>query len=198
MDSSKNLTQLILNDDEVAFKQLYRLYYEALCWFAYKYIGDKISSEDLVQDALIKLWEQRQKLSEVTNLKSYLYLIVKNSCLNFLEHRKVVAKHAESVAVEINLLSLQNDNLAFYDEDPLPEKLLMEAIEKLPKQSREIFKMKYLEGKRTKEIAEISNLSTRTVETHVYNALKNLRSVFNQNISVVVIFLIYFFSKTIK
>lgn len=196
--SLPDITEQIAAGDTSAFKEVYRLYYVALCRFAYKYLKDQALAEDIVQDALLKIWEQRSRLLEITNLKSYLYLAVKNACLNHFEHQKVVAKHADALVAEINIISLQHENTAFEHEEPLLEDRVLAAIEQLPKQSGDIFKMKYLEGRRTKEIAELTNLSPRTVETHVYNALKNLRAVFKDISPLLFLGLVYFFSKMLK
>ncbi|MDR3704694.1 MAG: RNA polymerase sigma-70 factor [Paludibacteraceae bacterium] len=190
-----DMIKLIVGGDSSAFKELYRLYYVSLCRFAYKYVGDVAQSEDIVQDTLLKIWEQRGKLSGLTSLKSYLFSAVKNSCLNFLEHQKVVNKYTENVSVEINLLSLQYEDTAFDEDKFFLENQLLAAIDDLPKQCGEIFKMKYLEGLRTKEIATQTNLSPRTVEAHVFNALKTLREKFKNIAPVLILGIICFFTK---
>lgn len=193
----KDLVRLIAGGDTLAFKELYHLYYVALCRFACKYVEDMQQSEDIVQDTLLKIWEQRAKLSGLTSLKSYLYSAVKNSCINYLEHQRVVNKYVENISVEVNLLSLQYENTDFEDEQALLENQLIRAIDDLPKQCGEIFKMKYLDGLRTKEIAAQTNLSPRTVEAHVFNALKTLRERFKNVSPVFVFFIICFFIKNI-
>lgn len=199
MQEQKNsLNQRIVAGDTNAFQDLYRLHYPSLCRFAFKYVSNTDLAEDLVQDSLMKVWEQRARLLEIDNLKSYLFLMVKNACLNHFEHQKVVAKHADAVVAEINILSLLEDNTAFENETPNLEDLVMQAIEQLPKQSGEVFKMKYVEGMRTKEIAEQTNLSPRTVETHVYNALKSLRAMFKDFNPFVILLIVAFFSKLFK
>ncbi len=175
----EDISLKIAKGDVNAFKQIYALYYAQLCKFAWRYTQCDQQAEDIVQESMVKLWEQKERFTEVSNLKAYLFLSVKNACINYLEHQKVVAKHADVVVAEINLLSLQEDNLESELEREQLEARVFEAIEGLPAQSGEVFKMKYLEGKRTKEIAEMLGLSPRTVETHVYNALKSLRSIFN-------------------
>jgi len=193
----KDMIKLIVSGDSSAFKELYRLYYAALCRFAYKYVGDIAQSEDIVQDTLLKIWEQREKLSGLASLKSYLYSAVKNSCLNYLEHQKVVNKYTENVSVEINLLSLQYEDISFDEDEFFLENQLLAAIDDLPKQCGEIFKMKYLEGLRTKEIATQTNLSPRTVEAHVFNALKTLREKFKNIAPTLILLLICFFTKNV-
>ncbi len=185
----------IAQGDVDAYEELYRLYYYALCRFASNYLGDDAQAEDIVQDTLLKLWEQRTRFAEITNIKSYLYLSVKNTCLNQLTHQKVVAKHADSVSNEINLLLLEATDNAFDDEDPSLEEQVINAISNLPKQCGEVFKMKYLDGKRTNEIAENFNISPRTVNAHIYNALKSLRNHFKDITILLILSFICFLDK---
>lgn len=190
-----DINQRIAQGDADAYKELYQLYYYALCHFASNYLGDDAQAEDTVQDALLKLWEQRSRFAEIANLKSYLYLSVKNACLNHLTHQKVVAKHADFISDEINLLALQATNSAFDDEEISLEEQVIDAISNLPKQCSEIFKLKYLEGKRTKEIAEDLDISPRTVNAHIYNALKSLRNHFKDISILLILSFICFFDK---
>jgi RNA polymerase sigma-70 factor (ECF subfamily) len=177
-----DLVELIVKGDALAFKELYRLYYTSLCRFAYKYVEDIAESEDIVQETLLKVWEQHEKLEGIFNIKSYLFSAVKNTCINYLTHQKVINRYSENVTLEINLLSLQHENSAFAEEESELENKLMEAIEELPKQCGDIFKMKYLKGLKAKEIATQTNLSIRTVESHVFNALKALRYKFKDRL----------------
>ncbi len=196
MQEEKNdINQRIALGDAKAFKELYQLYYYALCRFASNYLCDDAQAEDIVQDVLLRLWEQRTRFAEIANLKSYLYLSVKNACLNHLTHQKIVAKHADIISDEINLLVLQTINSTFDDEEPSLEEQVLNAIANLPKQCSEIFKLKYLEGKRTKEIAEDLEISPRTVNAHIYNALKSIRNHFKDISLFLILSFICFFDK---
>jgi RNA polymerase sigma-70 factor (ECF subfamily) len=175
VEHNSDFIKLLSSGDMAAYQELYECYYKDLCRFAFRFIENREDSEDLVQETLLKVWEQRAKLVALMSIKSYLYSAVKNSCLNYLGHQKVVQKHADAVANEINSLSLGQTQTDFDDEREFLETKLYESIEELPAQCREIFKQKYIDGLKTKEIAEKTGLSPRTVEAHVFNALKALR-----------------------
>lgn len=186
------LYQKIVDGDRAAYKEVFRLYYDALCRFAGTYIADSQQCEDLVQEAYIKMWEQRSKLGDVKNMKSYLYTMVKNNCINYLVHLKVKDKYAQHFSAEIDILTVEADELNLDGELSVEEKVLT-AIEDLPTQCKEVFKKKYLDGMRTKEVAELMNISPRTVEAHVLNALKSLRNRFKDMLPVFLLFLIHKF-----
>lgn len=85
----KHWLKLLVEGDEKAYKRLFDLYYSSLVMFAAKYLRDTDLAEDLVQDVIYDFWKQRQHLSELSSLKSWLYISVRNRCINYLEHDKV-------------------------------------------------------------------------------------------------------------
>lgn len=170
----KQLLQEILHGNASAFKDVYRLYYNDLCRYTRKYFPLREDAEEIVQDVLVRIWENRDKLTHVNNLRTYLFTTVKNSSLNRIEHLRVVQKHADSVALEIKALELESDT-DFFENQSNIEKEVLKAIDDLPEQCGKVFKMKYIDGMKAKDIADEVNLSQRTVETHVFNGLKLLR-----------------------
>jgi len=172
--NEQHLITEILNSNATAFKKVYYSHYNELCNFARKYFNDRDEAEEIVQNTLVKIWEQRSKLEGVASLKSYLFSSVKNSCMNEIAHQKVVKKHADVYELELKEIELSMDDSFEMDEDDLDSRVRA-AIDELPEQCGKIFRMKYIDGMKAKEIAEITSLSQRTVETHVFNGLKSLR-----------------------
>lgn len=170
----KQLLQEILHGNASAYKDVYRLYYNDLCRYTRKYFPQREDAEEIVQDVLVRIWENRDKLTHVNNLRTYLFTTVKNSSLNRIEHLRVVHKHADSVALEIKAMELDSDS-DFFENQSNIEKEVLKAIDDLPEQCGKVFKMKYIDGMKAKDIADEVNLSQRTVETHVFNGLKILR-----------------------
>lgn len=170
----KQLLQEVLQGNATAYKDVYRLYYNDLCRYTRKYFPVREDAEEIVQDTLVRIWENRDRLTHINNLRTYLFTSVKNSCLNRIEHLRVVQKHADTVALEIKALELGADD-DYYENQSLVEREILKAIEDLPEQCGKVFKMKYIDGMKAKDIADEVNLSQRTVETHVFNGLKQLR-----------------------
>ena len=181
----------IKKGNSLIFKDVYRIYYSPLCRFAHKYFDKKEEAEDIVQETMVKMWEQRNKL-EINNLKTYLFSAVKNGCLNRLKHLIVVQKHNETTAIEIKLIELESDNEFFDEETKILERKVFEAIEDLPEQCGKIVKLKYIDGMKSKDIAVMTNLSPRTVETHLYKGLKVLSQKFKDTIPLLIIMFIFF------
>lgn len=190
----KYIISEIKKGNSLVFKDVYRKYYSPLCRFANKYFDDKDEAEDIVQETMVKMWEQRSKL-EIQTLKTYLFSAVKNSCLNRLNHLIVVQKHKETTAIEIKMIELEHDD-AFVDDDKKEiERRVFEAIDELPEQCSKIVKLKYIDGMKSKDIATMTNLSPRTIETHLYKGLKTLSKKFKNTFSILLCVLIIFFLK---
>ena len=79
--------------DLQSFEVLFRQYYQMLCSYAYRFVNDPDTAEEIVQDLFYKLWEKREELQINTSVKSYLFSAVHNRCLKFIEHRNVETKY---------------------------------------------------------------------------------------------------------
>lgn len=190
----KYIISEIKKGNSLVFKDVYRKYYSPLCRFANKYFDDKDEAEDIVQETMVKMWEQRSKL-EIQTLKTYLFSAVKNSCLNRLNHLIVVQKHKETTAIEIKMLELEHDDAYVDDAKKELERKVFEAIDELPEQCSKIVKLKYIDGMKSKDIATMTNLSPRTIETHLYKGLKTLSQKFKNTFPILLCVLINFFLK---
>lgn len=153
---------------------MFRQYYAVLVVYALKYVSDMDIAREIVQDLFVKLYEKRLSISIDVSVKSYLYRSVYNSCINYLNQRNMHEKHIRNISFEKEK-----------EEDTDPENEIMavdlqrkiyEIIENLPAKCRKIFKMNRFEGLKNEEIAQILNLSKRTVETQISKALKILKN----------------------
>jgi len=129
----------------------------------------KESAEDVVQHTFIQLWENRGKIEINNNLKSYLYITVKNNSINYLKSAKT-RKLYETEYHNNHHDKMENG----IDLNKFSHKL-KEALQLLPEQCRVIYTLKNLEGLTYKEISEYLNISEKTVENQLSIALKKLR-----------------------
>lgn len=177
------LTQKMCRGDSDAFASLFRKYYEPLYRFAGRFVKDQQTSESIVQDVFVKIWENKAKIELKSNIKSYLYASVKNHSLNFLRREKFVLHTLNDAESE--------PGSSIEPVRGLERKELIEAVhkavEKLPFQRRQIFIMKKYENLTYEEIAEIQNISINTVKTQMKRALQSLR----QNLSYLLSFIFF-------
>jgi RNA polymerase sigma-70 factor (ECF subfamily) len=158
--------------DGAAFEKLFRMYCQPLVNFARRYVAKTETSENIVQDVFLRIWERRAQLNSGLNIKTYLFAAVKNEALKHLRHLEVERRSAE----QIEQSTAKNPT----PEDELNERAFAEsvqrAIEDLPEKCRLIFSMNRFDQLTYKEIAEIQSLSIKTVETQMGRALKFLRT----------------------
>jgi RNA polymerase sigma-70 factor (ECF subfamily) len=127
-------------------------------------------AEDVVQDAYVALWEKREELNPELNIKSFLYTIVHNKCLDCLKHKKTETNYTEIY------LAGQTQAVDHQDIDFLEiQSRIHQAIEKLPSACKKIFKLNRLEGLKYREIADKLNISEKAVEKQMGKALRRLR-----------------------
>lgn len=159
---------------EELWESVYRRYYQTLCFFAFSYLKDSAKSEDVVQSIFERLLTEDLTLMESDHLQNYLYKSVKNSCINTLETTARQTRIINSLP-EDNSLSKNEGDL--FQEIVRAElyQLILENIEKLPPQMRQVFKLANFEGKKNGEIAENLALSINTVKVHKNNAKKRLQ-----------------------
>ncbi|MBN1924286.1 MAG: RNA polymerase sigma-70 factor [Prolixibacteraceae bacterium] len=163
--------------DCVEYKTVFDTLYEPLCRFCYRYVLSNEIAEDIVQDTFAYLWESWQRLSEMESLKAYLYTAVKNRSLKYLKKN-----FAKSPALTIEGYT---DDIIDLDQPTAQELLeyrdlqaiVEQALKQLPERCRIIFVLKRFDGKTNKEIAQLLNISVKTVETQMTIAIKRLTSI---------------------
>lgn len=166
--------------DIQSFNQLFNEYYERFIRFAQGYVRERETAEDFVSEAFTLFWENRENLLPDTKPQAYILTIVKNKCLNHLQHIQV-RQHTENVLSEheswrfsqsINTLQACDPEFLFSEE---MERIIHETLQNLPKKTRQIFVLNRFEGLSYHEIATKMNLSGKTIEYHISKALSELR-----------------------
>lgn len=150
-----------MKDLDITFK----LYYRPLCLYALHYVHDIDNAEDIVQDCFVAMIEKSRE-EAISNARSYLYMAVRNRCLNMLRDAR---EDLSATDVEGNI----SDEEAV--EASLHEAELWTAIDSLPAKCREVFLMSKQRGLKYREIADELGISEKTVEHQVSKALKVLR-----------------------
>lgn len=168
----KILVNHLLEGDQTAFELLFRFYYPGLVIFAKQIVLDTAEAEEIVQDFFVQLWTGRKNIKNSSSLKNYFFVSVKNRAFNFLKKEQIKVK-------TLNELKLMVESDMLFQPDVFVISELQEQINiaftKLPDRTREIFLLSRTKGYSNDELAEQLNLSKRTIETQISNALKILR-----------------------
>ena len=156
---------------EFVFDAVYRHYFKKLCAFCSQYIQDLEETEEIVQETMVWLWENRRTLKAELTLKSLLFTIVKNKALNRISHYEIKQKVHEEIHQKYESTF---ENPDFYDQDEM-YRIYRQSLEQMPKDIRETFLMNRNRNLTHKEIAAILNVSPQTVNYRIGQALKMLR-----------------------
>jgi RNA polymerase sigma-70 factor, ECF subfamily len=184
--SEKQVLETIQSGNESAFEMIFRAYYQPLCRYAYSFLSDKEEAEEVVQSAFITVWEKRKSLDIQTSLKSYLYRMVRNACLNVIKHEKIKQQH---VAHELAVTEATYESVSQKVYASELELKIGEAMKVLPEQCRLVFQLSRFEELKYQEIADQLQISVKTVENHMGKALKIMREQLKEYLPLFLIFM---------
>lgn len=163
------------------FQSVYKTYYSRLCVFAYGFLQNENDAEEIVQNVIMKLWEQKDKINEIENMQAYLFRSVKNQCLNFIKRNKLADVYKTEAWKELKELEEQTMSNTQPEDNEQQIKQLKEAIETLPERCQEVLKMSKFEGLKNKEIADELQISLKAVEANISRAFTLIRKNFKKN-----------------
>ena len=169
---------LLKRNDQAALETLFERYYSQLCKFTSIYLNDYSKAEELIADLFIKVWDKRATL-EVKSLKRYLFVSARNTALNEIQRAKPdtarIDDHEESLFISdecLNPYELMSSRESY--------KEIIDLIHQLPERQREVLLMSRLEMFEKSTISEVLGITIRTVETLLYQAVKNLRTLISR------------------
>ena len=175
----RTLVQGLKNDDKISFEKIYTLFYTRLINFSLEYVVDIEIAREIVQDSFLSLWESRSRLRDDTNISSMLFTITRNNSLNYLKHMIAQRKYNEYekqrlAQFQLNYIALKDNSSQKIIYKELREGIEA-AIDQLPPKCRKIFEMSRMKDLKHKEIASRLNISIKTVDNHISEALKRIR-----------------------
>jgi RNA polymerase sigma-70 factor (ECF subfamily) len=186
------LFDLIKADDQKALKLLFSIYFPRLNDFARKVIKDDGISQDIVQEVFVKVWEKRGEI-ESLNVEAFLFKLVRNRCIDYIKHLKVVTNHMQKIQISSEYEELYR--IDFIGNEPyvmIEEELsikIEKTIQNLPERCREVFTLSRIEGLKNKEIAEKLDINIKNVERHLNRALQSFRENFKEELPLAIIIL---------
>lgn len=171
-NSSDILFKEVVQGNRAAFDALFKLYYPAMLAYSMRYLS-KEDSENIVQDVMLYLWENR-KTVRINNLQNYLFTSVRNKALSLLNHGVVKQR------VHTEMINSLFESYSFNEIEILEVTERMEkTLGTLQKEYREAFELNRFYNKSYKEIADIKNVSPKTIDYRIQQALQALRKSLN-------------------
>lgn len=160
---------------QASFNELFLSYYERLVVFAMQYVKQREPAEEIASELFVKLWIKRNDLQVILKPEVYLYVSVRNAALNYCRN---IARFTAVSMNDHEQYQQENNVIDNYNSSSLEQSelisLLNRAIDGLPDRQKLIFRLVKEDGLKCREVAEILNISTRTVENQVYKAVKTL------------------------
>jgi RNA polymerase sigma-70 factor (family 1) len=189
VENEAQLVKSLSKGNLLAFNTLFREYSGRLYRFAYGYLKSEAESEELVQEVFMKIWEKRAELKKELSFKSYLFTIAFNIIRKHFRTRKYISEYFKSRIWDD--LDTETSQKITYDS---LYQYITELVNQLPERRKEIFIKSRFEGLNIKEIAEELEISHKTVENQLTDALKFIRANFNREIISIISFFILFLS----
>jgi RNA polymerase sigma-70 factor (family 1) len=177
MSRDTEIIRRIRQGDQGQFESLFRSSYVSLVRYAKTLVKDHDTAEEIVQDLFFRLWQDREKINIESSLNGYLFRAVHNRCIHWINHNRVVEKHAKEMIREQAVMSENPSDLLQYNE---LQSRIARIIERLPERCGRIFCMNRFEGLKYTEIAEKLSVSVKTVEANMGRALKEFRRVLTE------------------
>jgi RNA polymerase sigma-70 factor (ECF subfamily) len=161
--------KLIKEGNRLVYSRVFEEYHLKLYQYIYKYTQSAWYAEETVQLTFVKLWDKREQLSEDHDISTQLFRIAKSILIDLL--RKESLRHTLELSDTFISASPVEESLVYKDQ----LQNVLAAIEELPTQSRQVFKLSRLGDLSHKEISQQLSISPKTIEGHISRALKSLR-----------------------
>jgi RNA polymerase sigma-70 factor (ECF subfamily) len=181
------LVRQLVNGNILAFNTLFRKYSSRLFRFAIGYLKSDDEAEELVQEVFTKVWEKRKDLKEELSFKFYLFTIAFNLIRKHFRKRASLSNYLNSGL--ISDLDIQTSQKITCDS---LFQFISRLVNLLPQRRKEIFIKSRFEGLTIKEISEDLNISHKTVENQLTDALKFIRTNIRSEYIPFILFIIIF------
>ncbi|RYD51760.1 MAG: RNA polymerase sigma-70 factor [Sphingobacteriales bacterium] len=184
-----------MTERNTSFQQLFAREYEGLCRYAFTYLHDEHTCEDVVQDTFVKIWETKRELIDNPNIRFYLFTAVRNNCISYLRKAKtsavILTEETPEPFPEPTIPATQL--LAMEDEKT---RQIAEALNQLPPKCREVFMLVKWQGLSYKDAAATLGISVKTVENQMGKAIKIFKN-WTATVSAVLIGLAVYLIQTL-
>jgi RNA polymerase sigma-70 factor (ECF subfamily) len=175
IDSTQDsLSYFLKSGDEKAFQKVFEFYFPRLTRFAFTFLYNAAHSDDIVMEVMETFWMKRASLGSIANPKTYFYTCVRNKCIDFIRKKK-----------DILAFDIDDEQIPQYFTNRNPEKIFLEnelyakidqAVNALPVKTRMVYRLIKEDGLKYSEAADVLDISQKTVDYHLSNAMQMIRS----------------------
>jgi len=180
--TDRELIALLTKNEELAFREIYYRYKDRLWHYCFSFIKSEEESDDMVQEVFIRLWELRKFIDPELSFSSFLYTMARNRVLNFFRDINVEVQVMKVLAQRQDLISGSVESELIFSDY---QKILTDAIDKLPPRRKRIFNMSRVENLSHKEIASRLGISVYTVQEHISESLRFIKDYFGKHAGII-------------
>jgi RNA polymerase sigma-70 factor, ECF subfamily len=166
------------NGEPEAYKALFRQLYPRLKGYCKLFVHSDSMVEDIIQECFLTLWEKRSGINPDKSVESFLFVILRNRCLNYLKENKLKEDKINPDDLHVTELQyLYQLDLTEKEEKSLEEQLIVsfnQAVDSLPDKMKTVFVKCKIEGQKQKIVADELGISIKTIEKHIVSAKKQI------------------------
>lgn len=173
-------TAIELRDgNPVVFKEVFDLLYPRLKSYSKLFLDDNSFIDDLIQETFISFWNNRSKIRKETSIESYIFVSLRNRCLNHIKSQKLRKDYVDVDKLEVVESQYLYNLDMLGEEDRSMEELIFdsfqEAVDQLPVKMKQVFVLCKIENRKQKDVAEELGISLKMVEKHISGAKSKIR-----------------------
>lgn len=161
--------QKITEGDQSVFCSFMDMYSKDLFHFALGYVEVREVAEELVSDVFLDVWNNRSRLDEIRNIKSWLLVMVRNRAISYLRKERMGQVVSFDEIDDYYIPSVQSPDYKIISQEEI--RAINQAIDTLPPKCKEVFMLAKIENLPYKEISEILNISVKTINVHIAKAI---------------------------
>lgn len=183
----EEIIRRLKNDDKSAVDELFGYYYPRLYHFSKSILKIETDIDDILQEVFVKIWLNRNKISNIETFNAYIFTITKNEVLNLIRSNLRDHTFKDELFLRAVAEEYQTQNQVEFDE---VKSGIDRIVASLPEKRQQVFVLSRTEGLSNKEIARQLNISEKTVEDHITHAIKHIKSAMKD---MGIISLLYFY-----
>lgn len=191
MNTEAEINTRLASGDTKAYEDIFNLLYPRMLGYCKLFIKDNFKAEDLVQDCFVKLWNKRKTIKPDGNIEKFLFVMLRNHCLNFLRDNRI-----NNYILELNDFH-KNEIQQIYQLDFLEETeqsieeklntLLLDAINNLPPRQKEIFVKAKIGGQNQKEVANELGINIKAVEKSITLSKRRIKDEISKRYPILIV-----------